>query len=152
MPISAPNPNSPPSVNRVEAFTITAAESTPAVKAAIAAAESATIASVCPVLHRAMWSSAAGRSSTTRTAMSIDRYSVAQSSSVAGSTRSRAAWAAASPWSVTPASARDASRRGRNGTSRCTSKVSAELQTLTRWILELSTTASAVAGSAEAST
>ena len=28
MPISAPNPNSPPSVNRVEALTITAAEST----------------------------------------------------------------------------------------------------------------------------
>ena len=32
MPISAPNPNSPPSVNRVDALTITAAESTAAVK------------------------------------------------------------------------------------------------------------------------
>src|SRR3954470_4216650 len=32
MPISAPKPNSPPSVNRVEALTSTAAESTAAVK------------------------------------------------------------------------------------------------------------------------
>ena len=84
--------------------------------------------------------------------MSIDRYSVAQSSSVAGTTASCAACAAASPCSVTPASASAASSRGRNGTSRCTSSVSAELQTLTRWVLEFSTIASAIAGSAEAST
>ena len=32
MPISAPNPNSPPSVKRVDALTMTAAESTRAVK------------------------------------------------------------------------------------------------------------------------
>ena len=32
MPISQPRPNSPPSVNRVEAFQYTAAESTPARK------------------------------------------------------------------------------------------------------------------------
>ena len=53
---------------------------------------------------------------------------------------------------MTPASASADSRRGRNGTSRCTSSVSAELQTLTRWVLEFSTIASAIAGSAEAST
>ena len=152
MPISAPKPNSPPSVNRVEALTSTAAASTPAVKSAMARAESATIASECPLPHRSMWSSASVRSSTTRTAMSIDRYSVAQSSSVAGTTASCAACAAASPCSVTPASASADSSRGRNATSRCTSSVSAELQTLTRWVLALSTMASAVAGSAEAST
>ena len=118
----------------------------------MAAAESETIASLCPLPHRAMCSSAAGRSSTTRTAMSIDRYSVAQSSSVAGTTASCAACAEESPCSVTPASASADSRRGRNGTSRCTSSVSAALQTLTRWVLELSTIASAIAGSAEAST
>ncbi len=84
--------------------------------------------------------------------MSIDRYSVAQSSSVAGTTASCAARAAASPCSVTPASARADSSRGRNGTSRWTSSVSAALQTLTRWVLALSTIASAIAGSAEAST
>src|SRR6478609_2126402 len=37
MPISAPNPNSPPSVNRVEALTSTAAESTSAVRRRAAA-------------------------------------------------------------------------------------------------------------------
>ncbi len=48
MPISAPNPNSPPSVNRVEALTTTAAASTAAVKRRAAACDSVTIASVCP--------------------------------------------------------------------------------------------------------
>ena len=37
MPISAPSPNSPPSVKRVEAFTYTAAESTPEVNLLAAA-------------------------------------------------------------------------------------------------------------------
>jgi hypothetical protein len=46
MPISAPKPNSPPSVKRVDALIITAAESTPATNAEIAEAESETIASV----------------------------------------------------------------------------------------------------------
>lgn len=49
MPISAPKPNSPPSVNRVEALTITAAASTRATNSRAAACESVTIASVCPV-------------------------------------------------------------------------------------------------------
>jgi len=49
MPISAPNPNSPPSVNRVEALTITAAASTSATQRRAAARSSVTIASVWPV-------------------------------------------------------------------------------------------------------
>jgi len=46
MPISAPKPNSPPSVNRVEALTMTAAASTSVVKRRAAARSSVTIASV----------------------------------------------------------------------------------------------------------
>ena len=60
MPISAPKPNSPPSVNLVEAFTITAAESTPLMKASIAAAESLTMASVWALLQRRVCSVAGG--------------------------------------------------------------------------------------------
>src|SRR5215218_7548630 len=50
MPISAPNPNSPPSTNRLDAFTSTAAASTSAVNRRAALAESVTIVSLCPVL------------------------------------------------------------------------------------------------------
>ena len=49
MPISQPSPNSPPSVNLVEAFTYTAALSTQAVNSVAAASFSVTIASLCPV-------------------------------------------------------------------------------------------------------
>ena len=66
MPISAPNPNSPPSVNRVLALTMTTAASTSAVNRRAAARSSVTIASVCPVPKRRMWSIASSRSSTTR--------------------------------------------------------------------------------------
>src|SRR3954464_9241348 len=48
MPISAPKPNSPPSVNRVDAFTITAAASPPDTNRRAALTDSLTIASVCP--------------------------------------------------------------------------------------------------------
>ena len=81
--------------------------------------------------------------STTPAAMSSERYSVAQSSSVAGDGTPAAARrrdAPASPCTVTPASRSAASAGGRNAsaTSRCTSSVSAALQTLGRWVLELS--------------
>jgi hypothetical protein len=46
IPISAPKPNSPPSVKRVLAFTMTAAESTAAVKRRAASWELVTIVSV----------------------------------------------------------------------------------------------------------
>jgi hypothetical protein len=49
MPISAPKPNSPPSVKRVEALTMTAAASTRAVKRRVAVIDSLTMASVWPV-------------------------------------------------------------------------------------------------------
>ena len=47
MPISAPKPNSPPSVNRVDALTITTAASTPVVKVAIVVNSKAQRVSVC---------------------------------------------------------------------------------------------------------
>src|SRR5690606_14947289 len=88
MPISAPNPNSSPSVKRVEAFTITAAESTSATKRFAAGWDVVTIASVWPEPCRRMCATASSRESTTRAAMSRDRYSAFQSSSVASTTSS----------------------------------------------------------------
>ena len=70
MPISAPSPNSPPSVKRVEALTFTTAESTRATKVSDAAREVVQIASVWPEECLAMWSIADSRSSTTATAIS----------------------------------------------------------------------------------
>ena len=49
MPTSAPKPNSPPSVKRVEALIMTAAASTRAAKRRVATRDSLTMASVCPV-------------------------------------------------------------------------------------------------------
>src|SRR5204863_8795264 len=54
MPISAPNPNSPPSVNRVDALTRTAAASTAATKRRAAAWDRVTIASEWPLPYRPM--------------------------------------------------------------------------------------------------
>ncbi len=77
MPISAPKPNSPPSVKRVDALTSTAAESTAATKRRAAACEPVTIASVWPEEKRRMCPSAASRSGTTAAEISSARYSVA---------------------------------------------------------------------------
>ncbi len=77
MPISAPKPNSPPSVKRVDALTITAAESTPAVNRDEAARDEVTIASVCPEENVRMCSIASSIESTTRAEMSSERYSAA---------------------------------------------------------------------------
>ena len=49
LPISAPIPNSPPSVKRVDALTYTHAASTPSWKARAAVASSVTIASEWPL-------------------------------------------------------------------------------------------------------
>ena len=86
IPISAPKPNSPPSVNRVEALTITAAESTRDTKRRAADVEVVRMASVWCVLQRRMWSTAASSDGTTPTARSSDMYSRSQSSSVTGTT------------------------------------------------------------------
>ncbi len=48
LPISAPMPNSPPSVNRVDALTYTQAASTPSWNALAASVSRVTIASECP--------------------------------------------------------------------------------------------------------
>ena len=83
MPSSAPRPSCPPSVKRVEALTIMAAESIPAMKALMTPTSWARTASVWLVVWARMWSMASSRFSTTRTARSSDPYSVSQSASVA---------------------------------------------------------------------
>ena len=68
MPISHPKPNSPPSVNRVDALTYTAALSTLAVKYRYASGLRVTMASLWPVECDAMWATASFTSSTHLTA------------------------------------------------------------------------------------
>ena len=68
MPISHPNPNSPPSVNRVEAFQYTAALSTCARKRSAALSSPVTMDSEWPVEWAAMWAQAPSTPSTTLTA------------------------------------------------------------------------------------
>src|SRR6478735_4817348 len=87
MPTSAPRPSSPPSVNRVEAFTMTAAESISAMNLSALARSLVRIASVCPVDQVRMCRTASSRLSTMATARSRSMYSVAQSSSEAGRER-----------------------------------------------------------------
>src|SRR5579863_1484021 len=84
LPISAPIPNSAPSVKRVEALTYTHAASTSSWKRRPAAASRVTIASLWPVPCAAMCSIAASSESTTATASVSARYSVSQSASPAG--------------------------------------------------------------------
>ncbi len=116
------------------------------------------MASVWPEVQRRMCATAASSEGTTAAAMSYDRYSASQSSSVAGSTvapvPSAALSTASSPCTVTPAPASAASASGRKASAMSwwTSRVSAELQTLTRWALELSRMPTAIARSASAST
>ena len=100
-----------------------------------------------------MCRTAASRSGTTAAEMSSERYSAAWSSSVAGTTPSSAA-KAASPCTVTPASCSAATTRGRktSAMSACTSRDSAALHTEGRWVLALSTIASAWSRSASRST
>src|SRR4051794_15803152 len=137
IPISAPKPNCSPSVNRVDALTITAAESQPSTNACEVVSERVTIASVWPLPHRRMCAIASSTDSTTPTARSRELYSVAQSSSVTGSTWSSYDATTLSPCTVTPASCSAPSTGGRNSsaTARCTSSVSAALQTLGRCTL-----------------
>ena len=83
IPVSAPNPNSKPSVKRVEAFTYTVAESTSRSKRAAAASSPVTIASAKPEPWRPINSIASSSESTTLIARIRSRYSVSQSSGVA---------------------------------------------------------------------
>ncbi len=50
IPISAPKPNSPPSLKRVEALTMMKAESSPAMNARSLSIEAVRIDSVCPLV------------------------------------------------------------------------------------------------------
>ncbi len=95
MPISAPKPNSPPSVKRVDALTMTAALSTVATNRRAASCERVTIASVWPLPYVLMWRTASSSDGTTATARSRERYSVSQSASVASWTATPSRRAAA---------------------------------------------------------
>ena len=68
MPISQPRPNWPPSVNRVEAFTYTAALSTRRVNRYAEAGSLVMMASLWPLEWAAMWAMASSREETTFTA------------------------------------------------------------------------------------
>ena len=97
-----------------------------------------------------MWSIAASRSGTTR-GRDVEREVLAAEVVVGGRhAPRRTPRTRGSPWTVTPASWRAATTRGRNSsaTSACTSSDSAALQTLVRWVLALSTIASAMSRSA----
>src|SRR5215475_15353335 len=75
IPISAPYPNSPPSTNRLDAFTSTTAASMAPVNSRAAANDLVTIVSEWPVPYRRMCSIASSIDGTTRADRSSDRYS-----------------------------------------------------------------------------
>ena len=77
MPISAPIPNCPPSVKRLDALTMTTAASTSATNRLAAERLSVTITSVCIDPLTRMCSSASSRSATVRTFISSLCHSVA---------------------------------------------------------------------------
>src|SRR3954467_15827844 len=101
-----------------------------------------------------MWSSASSIESTMATAMSADRYSLPQSSPMAGTTSSLYAATRGSPCTVTPADTSSSITSGRNESamSMCTSSDSAGLQVDSRWVFEFTVTASAFSRSADSST
>ncbi|SKV48126.1 Uncharacterised protein [Mycobacteroides abscessus subsp. abscessus] len=150
IPISAPNPNCSPSVNAVEALTITAALSTRSVNSWAALRFVVTMASVCPLEYRSMCSIAASRPSTSATAMSNDRYSAPKSSSVTGTTPGTER----SACTVTPAARKAPTSCGTatSAMARSINSVSAALHTLGRRVLEFNRIRSASARSASACT
>ena len=97
-----------------------------------------------------MCATAASRSGTTAAEMSSERYSRRVVLLGRRPPPRRTPAKAASPCTVTPASCRAATTSGRNAsaTSACTSSDSAALHTEGRWVLELSTIASAISRSA----
>ena len=103
IPISAPMPNSPPSANWVEALTSTIALSTSLMNFSAASASSVMMASVWSEPCVPMNPMASSMPSTSFTATMLSRYSVSQSSSVAGVTRASSARTSSSPRTSHPA-------------------------------------------------
>src|ERR1700751_76987 len=91
MPISAPKPNSPPSVKRVEAFQYTAAESISRRNLRAFASSAVMMESECFVEYLLIWPMASSTSATTAIAMQRRRYSSYHSCSDDGATASPAA-------------------------------------------------------------
>src|SRR5690554_2473883 len=83
MPISAPRPNSPPSVKRVEALAYTAAASTRFRKRSVFSASSDTMHSECLDEYSRIWASASSKLSTTLTEHLKSRNSRPKSSGLA---------------------------------------------------------------------
>src|SRR5262245_4581814 len=154
MPISAPKPNSPPSANWVEALCNTIAESTSSRNFSAAARSSVTIESVWCEPKRSICSIAASTPSTTLAEMTASRYSVDQSSSLAGFTRRSTARVASSPRTSQPASSSmvTSGLRCVDATAPSTSSVSAAPQTPVRRILALSRIVRAMSSFAAPST
>ena len=154
IPISAPKPSSPPSLNRVEAFHITAEASTLCKNSRAVRGFSVTIASVCLDPYWAMCSIASSAEPTTRTAKMRSRYSASQSASVAGLMSGTRARVLGQPRSSTPFSRSASAALGRNeGAIRSwTSRVSIALQTPGRCTFALTQILNALSGSASAST
>ena len=132
MPISAPKPNSAPSVKRVDALTTTVPASTASVKRPAAARSRVRMASVWPEPNRLTWSMAASSDGTTATLILRARNSRPKSSSVASPIAGTRARAPASPTSSTPCSTSAAATAGRkaSATASCTTSDSAALHTL----------------------
>src|SRR5262249_6540440 len=154
MPISAPKPNSPPSANWVEALCNTIAESTSLTNFFAAALSSVTIESVWCEPKRSICSIAASTPSITLAEMTASRYSVDQSSSLAGFTRRSTARVASSPRTSQPASSSmvTSGLRCVDATAGSTSSVSAAPQTPVRRILALSRIVRAMSSFAALST
>ena len=153
IPISAPMPNCSPSVNAVDALTLTVEASTRSTKVSHASQSFAEMASVWPEPCSLMWSAAATTPSTTLAAMSKDRYSSFQSSSVAGMTSPDQPRLSASPWTLTSAATRASSTLSMFSWPRALSisTVSVALHTEQRRVLPLMSRAMASSTSAEPS-
>ena len=152
MPISAPKPNSSPSVKRVDAFTTTAPASTSSVNRRAAARSRVRIASVWPVPNRLTCSIAASSDGTTATLILSAEELAAEVVVGRLAHRRHASRARRRRRPARRPARRSASATaGRNAsaTASCTTSDSAALHTLGRWVLALTTMSSASSRSAD---
>ena len=102
IPISAPNPNSNPSVNLVDALTYTAAASISSWNFSAFVESFVMMDSECPVFYLLICAIASSIEETVFTEMIASRYSVPQSSSVAGTISGTISRIRSSPRTSTP--------------------------------------------------
>ena len=144
MPISAPNPNSPPSTKRVEALTTTAAASTSWVKRRAAARSAVTIASEWPgpvAVH--VVDGGVERRHHGDAHLEVEELATPVLVGRRGDRRQQCVVAPSSPTSSTSSSACSAAARKSAAMSACSTSDSAALHTEGRDVLALRTIASA---------